>query len=299
MRHLCFEIYIRNLKFYYQNSCRNQNLNNAEIDTNLFKNKQWRVTRKIHYKKKTINHFSTESHHHKNPSRKIIPAYDIFHQKKNTIFSLLPPNWNSNDSNLERVSSNSSRFHGRSFILRVKSLAGRNVFGDEKFRLYDVHDNNYEAQPQLRSRINSSFIDRICLSSCRQRRLVQYASVPARITRPGKWNWLEPSFSLRLRSAIISFIFIPRSLLISPFLPSLSTFRNLSRKLAFEKGRRGFRVKDSLEIDIWRNNKVKSFDYLKTNNFKRLVAIGKFWILRINYINCFENYVTHKNWHIN
>lgn len=147
-----------------------------------------------------------------------------------------------------------------SFILRVKSLAGRNVFGDEKFRLYDVHDNNYEAQPQLRSRINSSFIDRICLSSCRQRRLVQYASVAARITRPGM-NEIGSSSPFLFLS-----IFDPPSfpssssfdLLISPFLPSLSTFRNLSRKLAFEKGRR----------------KVKSFDYLKTNNFKRFVAIG-------------------------
>lgn len=130
--------------------------------------------------------------------------------------------------------------NGRSFILRVKSLAGRNVFGDEKFQLYDVHDNNYEAQPQLRSRINSSFIDRICLSSCRQRRLVQYASVPARITRAGKWNWLEPSLSpslsLRLWSAIFPSSY-PRSLLISPFLPYFLPYplSEILQKLAFEK----------------------------------------------------------------
>lgn len=163
--------------------------------------------------KKTINHFSTESHHHKNPSRKIIPSYNIFHQRKKHHFFPPPP-----ELKFQRFESRTSFIDREfvaipSFILRVKSLAGRNVFGDEKFRLYDVHDNNYEAQPQLRSRINSSFIDRICLSSCRQRRLVQYASVAARITRPGKWNWLEPSFSLslHLRSAIISFIFILRS----------------------------------------------------------------------------------------
>lgn len=175
------------------------------------------------------------------PSRKIIPIYNIFHQKKNSIsLPSPPPPWLkfqrfvSRTSFIDRVRIRRDS-NGRSFILRVKSLAGRNVFGDEKFQLYDVHDNNYEAQPQLRSSINSSFIDRICLSSCRQRRLVQYASVPARITRAGKWNWLEPSLSpLSFSPLLISAIFpssYPRSLLISPFLPSspLPIFRNLSR----------------------------------------------------------------------
>lgn len=37
-------------------------------------------------KKKTINHFSTESYRHENPSRKIIPAYNVFHQKKKQHF---------------------------------------------------------------------------------------------------------------------------------------------------------------------------------------------------------------------
>lgn len=257
-------------------------------------------------KKKTINHFSTESYRHENPSRKIIPAYNVFHQKKKQHF--FPSDWNSNDSYVSSiVFGYSSRFQWTIFHSRSEIARGQKRFrDDEKFQLYDVHDNNYEAQPQLRSRINSSFIDRICLSSCRQRRLVQYASVPARITRAGKWNWLEPSLSPFSFSLILHISFILPSIAsnfsVSSFL-SPTYFQKSFQKLGFEK-EEGFYVMQKIPLRLTFGGTIKW--NLVWNNFRNFSIIDcqvlRGWILNIKdniIVNCFENYVTHKNWHIN